>query len=568
MSTRSDADAADSTVRRVIAFAMPPEIVHFPHCDKVQMKLDQDDVDRLIRAAAEAPADLKSRVVLIPPEGETGVLAMVLGASTLVDPVDPDRTFPVILGERVHFRLPGGAPGMADFSSPPRINPRSLELEIGILRIVVQNYVSINSKLTVRCRLNRLAKQLEQTNRWELLVDQIANEVLTKTQDRFVYLRQRESAKRIMQVVQVVAHLTESLESAAVLRSRDKVSNECERVPIPSSQNGAPSWKELRQRILTSLPPGLVKPTAQALESLLASKTEAATRKMRFLEEYPWASTKRPPLDTAKIISLLEDGHVGHPVVKRHLANVATRISFVEGRGGVPMERPMLLFGPPGVGKTSLAAAFAKALQRPFAKINMGSVSDVIELVGTTEQYSNSSPGVIMRTLAKCGAPDPVILLDELDKMGTSTHNGDPVGVLLDILGGGQERCFTDTFLGIPFNIRSVIWIATANDVSDLSDALVDRMQVIYVQPYEMEEKLTIARDVLVPQMLSECCIEPTEVTFTDDGLDAIVSRYHCSSGVRDLVAGLRGVITAAMDEVSQGRTPVRIDHEFLMTHS
>ncbi len=285
----------------------------------------------------------------------------------------------------------------------------------------------------------------------------------------------------------------------------------------------------------------------------MATDTAASWRVLRLAARLPWnlCSDPLPERDVSRAV--LDEAHVGGDQVKAELLGVARLVAFARERNARVRPPALLLAGPPGVGKTSVARAFASAIRRPLVKIDLAGAT-AVTLSGSSEQYTDSSPGAILRAIDNAGVHDPVLLLDEVDKLATSSWNGRCEDVLLGLLDGSDDGCFTDAFLGMSFDLTDVIWIATANTPGAISRPLVDRMRRIDLPPYSAAELCAIAARRLVPDLLAELRLRPGEVTFTDAALRLLVELAARDGGVRQLEAGLRQLLPAVIDElVSDG---------------
>jgi ATP-dependent Lon protease len=277
---------------------------------------------------------------------------------------------------------------------------------------------------------------------------------------------------------------------------------------------------------------------------------------LEWMVELPWATPAETPIDLAAARRTLEADHFGLERVKQRI------VEFLAVRKLNPTGRaPILCFvGPPGVGKTSLGQSIAKALQRPFVRVSLGGVHDEAEIRGHRRTYIGALPGNIVQGLRKAGARDCVMMLDEVDKV-TASAQGDPSAALLEVLDPEQNNSFRDNYLGVPFDLSRVVFIATANVIDNVPAPVRDRMEVIEIPGYTQEEKLQIAQTYLAPRQREANGLRDDQCELTVEALRAIIADYTREAGVRQLEREIGRAMRHATIQVAENvAQSVRID--------
>ena len=333
--------------------------------------------------------------------------------------------------------------------------------------------------------------------------------------------------------------------------------------------------RELRERLRAlSVPDEALREAMRELEHL--ERTPAVSPEHAVIRTYldwilrmPWNKHTATTIDLAKARAVLDEDHAGLSQVKERIVEYLAVRRLREQRGPeldaharkTARTEPILcLVGPPGVGKTSLGRSIARAMGRAFAHISLGGVHDEAEVRGHRRTYVGAMPGRVIQAIARAGSDDPVLMLDEIDKVHASPQ-GDPGAALLELLDPAQDTAFVDNYLGVPFDLSRVVFVCTANATATIAPPLLDRMEVLEIPGYTEREKLRIASRFLVPEQRAANGLLADEVSVSDDALVEIIRGHTREAGVRNLERAIATALRKTARRLSEGdRGPVRLE--------
>jgi ATP-dependent Lon protease len=394
----------------------------------------------------------------------------------------------------------------------------------GALRISTEDKQELLEEVDVTRRLRRLSELLAR----ELEVIQLGSKIQSQVQSE-MEKGQREYFLR-EQLKAIQEELGEGDERQAEINElRERI----EQAALPEH---AQKQAERELARLEKLPPA-------------AAEYGVIRTYLEWLTELPWSVETDDDLEIDHAREVLDEDHYDLEKVKeRILEYLAVRKLKPDSSG------PILCFvGPPGVGKTSLGKSIAKALGRKFQRISVGGVRDEAEIRGHRRTYIGAMPGTIMRALRDAGSRNPVFMIDEIDKMGAD-FRGDPSSAMLEVLDPAQNNSFRDHYLDLEFDLSDVMFIATANMLDPIPPPLQDRMEVIELSGYTVDEKLHIAKQYLVPRQIRENGLTPSQIEFADSALRAIIEEYTREAGVRNLEREIGTVARKVAREAAEGK--------------
>lgn len=355
---------------------------------------------------------------------------------------------------------------------------------------------------------DRLDKVMEHLNK-ELQVLNLSEEIRSKVktdiddQQRDFYLRQQ------MKAIQEALGEDSEQQDVSKLRNRLEAKNNIPDEVVEEAE------KEIQRLEMT--------PNSSPNYGIIHSYIE-------WILDLPWGDYSDDKLDLKRAKKILDEDHYGLEKVKKRIIEYLAVLKLKED-----MKAPILCFyGPPGVGKTSLGKSIARAMNREFERFSLGGIHDEAEIRGHRRTYIGALPGRILRAMKKAGKGNPVMMLDEIDKVG-SDFRGDPTSALLEVLDPEQNDSFTDNYLELEYDLSKVMFIATANSLDTIPAPLRDRMEIINISGYTQEEKIEIARKYLIPKQIEENGLTKKQIKISKAAIDRIIDEYTRESGVRNL---------------------------------
>ncbi|GAB4427967.1 MAG: endopeptidase La [Chloroflexi bacterium OHK40] len=578
MSEQNDTPTTQPPAQESLPLIALESAVVFPYT-VISLTLDDDNI-----AAAEAALKNGRHLLLVPRRPDAASSAPLA-----------EQLFPIGVVARIEQSgvLPGGASGLVvrglvraeltgEVEAPyPRFSfirrPDSFELTPELNQLMIEVHAAIDAVLDLRPgitqEIRNFVRSIEDpghladntgyspdytfAERLELLSTFDVVERLKKVRDFY---------RKQLALLEVQARLRQEVQESSAKQQREFYLRQQMRAiqkELGEDDAEAAELDDLREKLAAANLPELARKEADRelnrLGRINASSPEYQMVRtyLEWLAELPWGKHTGHAIDVAYARQVLDEDHYGLEKIKErileYLAVKQRRAAMGEDSGRAGREPILAFVGPPGVGKTSLGQSIARALGRTFVRMSLGGVRDEAELRGFRRTYIGSQPGRIIQELRRAGAADPVILLDEIDKLGND-YRGDPAAALLEVLDPEQNNTFTDHYLNLPFDLSQVLFIATANTWDTVPPALRDRMEVIELSGYIEDEKVRIAQSHLIPRQIKANGLRPEEVTIEESALRAIINDYTREAGVRNLERNIGGVLRKVVRALAEGQ--------------
>ena len=404
------------------------------------------------------------------------------------------------------------------------------------------------------------------------LANLIAGALRLKTEEKQQLLEERDVAKRLRRLSEILARELEVVAIGTKIQSQ--VQSELEKgqreyflrqqlkaiqEELGETDEVQGEVNELRERIdAIDLPEDVRKQADRELSRLARLQPAMAEYGvvrgyLEWIAALPWDKATPDNLDLVHARKVLDQDHYDIEQVKERILEFLAVRSLTEGKDQQPAGSILCFVGPPGVGKTSLGRSVARALGREFERISVGGVRDEAEIRGHRRTYIGAMPGTIIRALRDAGANNPLLMIDEIDKMGAD-FRGDPSSAMLEVLDPEQNHSFRDHYLDLPFDLSNVMFVTTANTLDTIPGPLRDRMEVIRLAGYTEAEKLEIARRYLVARQIARNGLTKSRIAFSDTALKAIISDYTREAGVRQLERQIGSICRKVARRVAEGK--------------
>lgn len=363
-------------------------------------------------------------------------------------------------------------------------------------------------------------------------------------------LKEKESIKFKLEVAERLSEKSNKRYRESVLREQLKAIQSELNEDDRDSKNG----KDYLSKIEAAGMPDDIKEIAMdelnklKIQSPSSSDYNITRNYLDLLVKLPWKAPEEKNIDLKEAKDILNREHYGLEKIKERIIQHLAVMKLKKDKSG----SILLLVGPPGTGKTSLGKSIAEVLKRKYIRLSLGGVKDEAEIRGHRRTYVGAMPGRIIQSIKKAGEKDPVMVLDEIDKL-THDYNGDPASALLEVLDPEQNDTFTDHYLDVPYDLSNVFFIATANSLNGIPRPLLDRMEVIEISSYTANEKFHIAKEHLVPEVLKDHGLTNDNLNINNSALKSIISDYTLEAGVRGLKKQIAAIARVASEKIALG---------------
>jgi len=396
------------------------------------------------------------------------------------------------------------------------------------------------------------AQNLLETHEYAQFLDGLAQALLHEVEISEVNERVRNHARESMNQAQKEFYLREQLKAIKKELGEDdaedieKYRKKLDELPLDNE-----SYHEIKRQV-------------SRLEKVSPESMEAAVIRnyLDWVCALPWGEHTEDNLDINHVRRILDEDHAGLENVKERILDFISVRSLKQNSS-----TPILCFvGPPGVGKTSLGRSIARALRRNYYRVSLGGIRDEAEIRGHRRTYVGSMPGRFIQALRKSGSQNPLIIIDEIDKVGADVR-GDPASALLEVLDPQQNHAFYDNYLNIPFDLSHTIFITTANNLEDIPPALRDRMEIVHLSGYTWEEKVSITKQYLLPRTLEDAGLETQNVTINEGVIKKLIHEYTREPGVREVERLCKKLCSKIARSLVENNQLLELDEENLETY-
>jgi ATP-dependent Lon protease len=507
--------------------------------------------DKLVMVTVSKPGHENSRK-----EGhfyDVGVIGNIMRKVSLPDGKTKVLFQGLAKGKILNYSEEKNTVAKVDLHETKEYSQESIDSIIEVLRDQVKKLSRVNSKFPVD-----LIKTIEENDDAVRIADLISSVLRIKKDDAYKLFSETDIEKRLLEIIETIKKEIEALKIQKEITQ--KVNSKIEKThkdyflkeQIKAIQkelgadnqkdNEIKAYKKKLKTIKNSMPKEGYKETKKQIEKLSRMHQDSpdASLLQTYIEqvlEIPFGEYADARISVSNVEEQLNKDHYSLDKAKERIAEYFAVKELLELRNieTLKSKGTVLCFvGPPGVGKTSLANSISKALHRPLERVALGGMEDVNELRGHRRTYVGAMPGRLVKSLVDAKKMNPVVVLDEIDKLGAN-HRGDPTAVMLEVLDPEQNHEFRDLYLNFPIDLSQVIFVATANDLRRIPPALKDRMEFIEISSYTPNEKYHIAKDYLIPQELEKHGLKKSEISMSKPTIEKIISEYTREAGVRNL---------------------------------